>query len=89
VQAVLLADKGRRAISFLERITSFDNLWRFGTALATLPSMPMPIDQTDYSVVVKLRAPSTELVEVGDLSCRKIKPDRAGIGLFYHYGGSQ
>jgi hypothetical protein len=55
--AVLLADKGRQAISFLEPITSFDNPWRFGTALTILPSMPMPIDQTDYSVVVKLRAP--------------------------------
>ena len=25
---------------------------------------------------------STELVEVGDLSCRKINPDKPGIGLF-------
>src|SRR5260221_11115793 len=26
---------------------------------------------------------------LGDLSSRKIKPDRAGIGLFSHYGGGQ
>jgi len=38
-------------------ITSFDDPWRFGTALTIFPSMPMPIDKTDYSVVVKLRAP--------------------------------
>jgi hypothetical protein len=38
-------------------ITSFDDPWRFGTALTKFPSMPMPIDKTDYSVVVKLRAP--------------------------------
>ncbi len=29
----------------------------FGTALTIFPSMPMPIDKADYSVVVKLRAP--------------------------------
>jgi hypothetical protein len=29
----------------------------FGTALTMFLGMPMPIDQTDYSVVVKLRAP--------------------------------
>jgi hypothetical protein len=32
---------------------------------------------------------STRLVEVGDLSCRKIKPDRAGINLFSHHGRGQ
>jgi hypothetical protein len=32
---------------------------------------------------------STELVEVGDLSCRKIKPDRAGIHLFSTRGDGQ
>jgi hypothetical protein len=30
----------------------------------------------------------TQLVEVGDLSCRNIKPDRAGIRLFSHPGGA-
>jgi hypothetical protein len=54
---LLLDDKGRRVISLLEPITSFDDPWRFETALIIFPSMPMPIDQTDYSVVVKLRAP--------------------------------
>jgi hypothetical protein len=31
----------------------------------------------------------TELAEVGDLSCRTIKPDSAGISLFWHRGGGQ
>jgi hypothetical protein len=32
---------------------------------------------------------SPEIVEVGDLSCRKTKPDRAVVGLFSHNGGGQ
>jgi hypothetical protein len=42
----------------------------------------MPVNQFDYSVVVKLRGTSTELVEVGDLSCRNVNLDKAGISLF-------
>jgi hypothetical protein len=46
-------------------------------------------DRTDYSVVVKNRAPPSELVEVGDLSRWEIKPHRAVIGLFSHHGDGQ
>jgi hypothetical protein len=34
-----------------------DGPWRFGTVLTIFLSMPMPINQNDFSVVVKLRAP--------------------------------
>jgi hypothetical protein len=47
-------------------------------------------DDTDYSVVVKNRAPPpNSLVEMGDLSSREIEPDRAVADLFSHYGGRQ
>ena len=47
------------------------------------------LDRTDYSVVVKNRAPPSELVEVGDLSRWEIKPYRAVIGVFSHHGDGQ
>jgi hypothetical protein len=46
-------------------------------------------ERTDYSVVVKNRGTASELLEVGDLSCREIKPDKAIIGLFSHHGDRQ
>jgi hypothetical protein len=46
-------------------------------------------DRTDYSVVVKKQGTASELLEVGDLSCREIKPGKAIIGLFSHHGDRQ
>ena len=46
-------------------------------------------DRTDYSVVVKEHCAASELLEVGDLSCREIKPGKAIIGLFSHHGDRQ
>jgi hypothetical protein len=46
-------------------------------------------ERTDYSVVVKNRAPPPKGVEVGDLPGWKRQSDQAIIDLFRHYGGGQ
>ena len=60
------------------------------TAQRIIPAMDkLHFERTDYSVVVKNRAPPSEIVEVGDLSCRQIKPGGAVIDLFSHRGDGQ
>jgi hypothetical protein len=60
------------------------------TATPIVRGMMMPIDQDDYSVVVKLRAlPPTpwkwEIYRAGRQSCI----ERAGVGPFFHNGGGK
>jgi hypothetical protein len=46
-------------------------------------------DRTDYSVAVKIEGAPSEFVEVGDLSCREIKPGKTIIGLFSQHSDRQ
>ena len=46
-------------------------------------------DRTDYSDCCEEQGTASGLLEVGDLSCREIKPNKAIISIFSHHGDSQ
>jgi hypothetical protein len=66
--------------------TLFARLWWLRAATHMSQRMIAPLDPTDYSVCREAQSTSTKVLEVGDLSRRKSKPDRAVVALLSDHG---